>query len=63
MKSYDISLMESTLTLLGKAAEAGQISIIDYYREADSVNESITKYLELQRKYYGLLAELSKNEI
>ena len=61
MKAYDVNLMETTLQLLGKAVEAGQISSIDYFREADIINANMTKYLELENQYHKSVSEILKN--
>jgi outer membrane protein TolC len=63
MKAYDVNLMETTLQLLGKAVEAGQISSIDYFREADIINANMTKYLELENQYHKSVSEILKNSI
>ena len=45
MEIYDTGLMYSTLEMLQKAVEAGELSIIDYYGEADSIYENLHSYL------------------
>lgn len=61
MKAYDVNLMETTLQLLGKAVEVGQISSIDYFREADIINANMTKYLDLENQYHKSVSEIFKN--
>ena len=63
MKAYDINLMESTLLLLGKAVTAGELSAIDYFREADAINTSMAKYLELENKLHKSVGEILKNRL
>ena len=63
MKAYDINLMESTLHLLGKAVTAGELSAIDYFREADAINTSMAKYLELENKLHKSVGEILKNRL
>lgn len=63
IKAYDINLMESTLHLLGKAVTAGELSAIDYFREADAINSSMAKYLELENKLHKSVGEILKNRL
>ena len=63
IKAYDINLMESTLHLLGKAVTAGELSAIDYFREADAINTSMAKYLELENKLHKSVGEILKNRL
>jgi outer membrane protein TolC len=63
MKAYDTNLMESTLHLLGKAVTAGEISAIDYFREADAIKVSMTKYLELENTYHKTISRIFKNKM
>lgn len=63
MEIYDTGLMYSTLEMLQKAVEAGELSIIDYYGEADSIYENLHSYLDVERAYHNALAELYKNEL
>lgn len=63
MAAYDVPLMYNTLGLLRKAVEHGEISVIEYYAEADAVYRNIMSYMETERQYQGLLAELCKNDI
>lgn len=63
ISAYDIKLMKETLSLLLKAVESGEISVITYYMEADGIYQNISAYLELERQYRGILAELYKNRL
>lgn len=63
MRAYDTDLMESTLHLLGKAVTAGELSAIDYFREADGINASMTKYLELENTYHKTVCRIFKNKL
>lgn len=63
MAAYDVPLMYNTLGLLRKAVEHGEISVIEYYAEADAVYRNIMSHMETERQYQGLLAELCKNDI
>ena len=55
--------MESTLHLLGKAVTAGELSATDYFREADAINTSMAKYLELENKLHKSVGEILKNRL
>ena len=61
--SYDVDMMEQTLRLLGKAVESGQISIVEYYSEADVIYRNLQSYIETERQYHGIVADLCKNDI
>ena len=63
MDIYDIELMYSTLAMLQRAVEAGEISIIDYYREADSVYANLHSFLDVEKEYHNAMAELYKNQL
>ena len=63
MDAYDIELMYNTLDMLRTAVEAGELSIIDYYGEADSIYQNLHSYLDVERAYQNALAELYKNEL
>ncbi len=63
MQSYDLPLMQSTLQLLCKAVEEGQLTIIDYFREYNDIISRITERLELERKYRQLLAQALRYQL
>ena len=44
MRAYDVALMTNTLSLLKEAVTEGQISVIDYYTEADNVYNKLMAY-------------------
>ena len=60
---YDLPLMEQTLALLYEAVTAGQISIIEYYAEADDVYAGMLSRIETECGYRKLLAEVYKNRL
>ena len=49
--------------LLTKAMELGEISAIQYYMELNYFYDSYDSYLQLQRDYYQVIAELYKYEL
>ena len=61
--AYDRNLMEETLDMLRRAVEAGQISVIEYYTEADSVYSSLLSLSETENQYHKLLADISRNSL
>lgn len=63
MRAYDVALMTNTLSLLKEAVTEGQISVIDYYTEADNVYNKLMAYYEVENRYQKLLAEIYKNRL
>lgn len=61
--AYDVKLMEQTLGLLRTAVESGEISVIDYYVEADGIYRNLQTYMGIERQYQGVAAEILKNEL
>ena len=63
MQAYDVELMHQTLDMLKEAVTAGQLSIIDYYTEADNVYRNLQAYMELENQYQKLMASIYKNRL
>lgn len=63
VQTYDVPLMQNTLDALKTAVLAGQMSVIDYYVEADNVYGNLSSYLSLECQYRKLLAEIYKNRL
>ena len=63
VKAYEVPLMHGTLEALKTAVMEGQISIIDYYVEADNVYNSLSNFLSLENQYRKLLAEAYRNRL
>lgn len=63
VQTYDVPLMQNTLDALKTAVMAGQMSVIDYYVEADNVYGNLSSYLSLECQYKKLLAEIYKNRL
>jgi outer membrane protein TolC len=56
---YKQTLEESAnVDFLNKALSLGQISVIDYFNELTYYYETMDAYLEIEKKYYQLLAQL-----
>ena len=63
MQAYDIPPMHQTLDLLKQAVTAGQLSIIDYYVEAEGVYRNLQAYMEIENQYQKLMATVYKNRL
>lgn len=60
---YDTNLLYQTLDVLHTAVENGELSLIDYYVEADAIYRNLQTYLQLERQYQGVVAEIYQNEL
>lgn len=60
---YDLDLMKKTLSLMKKSVELGNMSIIDYYLEADKIYVKIQDFLTIENRFHLLAAELLKNDL
>lgn len=63
LQTYDEELMRSTLDMLQKSVFSGQMSIIEYYREAENVYKNLTARMDLENSYRKAKAELYKNKL
>lgn len=61
--AYDVPLMRQTLKLLRTAVENGEISVTEYYVEADNIYKNMITYMDIERQYQGALTEIYKNEL
>lgn len=61
--AYDVPLMRQTLKLLRTAVENGEISVTDYYVEAESIYKNMTTYMDIERQYQDVVTEIYKNEL
>ena len=55
--------MKHTISLLYQAVTEGQLSIIDFYVEADGVYRNLQNQLELENQYQKALAAVYKNRL
>lgn len=60
---YDTALLHTTLDLLYKAVEGGEITIMEYYVEADAIYKNLQAHLKLENQCQKILAEITKNEL
>lgn len=63
MQSYDSELMYSSLELLQKALDEGEISIIEYFIEAESIYNKLLTRMEIENQYRKVLADIYKNRL
>ncbi len=53
----------NSIPLLNKAVSLGQISIIEYFIEANYYVNAYVNYLQTEREYYEVIAELYKYQL
>ena len=63
LKGYDVKLMYSSLELLEKSLVLGQISLIEYFVEAEAIYSNLQSYMQLENQYQKLMADLYKNSL
>lgn len=63
MQIYDVPLMYRSIDLLGQALSEGQISLIEYFVEADAVYQNLQAYLQLENQYQKVMADIYKNNL
>lgn len=63
MQAYDVTLMHKTLCLLNDAVKAGQLSVIDFYVEAENVYKNLQAYIALENQYQKLMASIYENRL
>ena len=63
LKAYDVPLMHRTLGLLKQALEEGQLSLIEYFVEAESIYKNLQAYMQLENQYQKVMATIYKNEL
>ena len=54
---------QRNVELLNKALQAGQLSIVDYFTELTTLYDSLQSFLDVERDYYNLLAQLYQYEL
>lgn len=63
MRTYDLQLMRTTLDLLRRAVESGELSVIEYYVEADGIYTNMLAYVGIENGYYRTLAQIFRNDL
>lgn len=61
--AYDVPLMRQTLKLLRTAVENGDISVTDYYVEAEGIYKNMVTYMDIERQYQDVVTEIYKNDL
>ena len=63
MSVYDLPLMTQTLELMKESVKGGEMSVIDYFTEADQVYRNMQAYMELENQFQKTAAALYKNRL
>ena len=63
MNAYDVPLLHRSLDLLKQALKEGQISLIEYFVEAESVYKNLQARMQLENQYQKVMALIYKNEL
>ena len=63
MNSYDVPLLYRSLDLLKQALQEGQISLIEYFVEAETVYKNLQARMQLENQYQKVMATIYKNEL
>ena len=58
MRAYDVPLMYRSLDLLKQALTEGQISLIEYFVEAETVYKNLQAYMKLENQYQKVMADI-----
>lgn len=61
MEEYEqVLTKQNNLTLLNKAIQSGQISMIEYFVDVTTYYQSLQNYMQLQNQYQKIMAQLYK---
>ena len=63
MNAYDVPLLYRSLDLLKQALQEGQISLIEYFVEAETVYKNLQARMQLENQYQKVMATIYKNEL
>ena len=63
MDTYDMPLLYKSLDLLKQALQEGQISLIEYFVEAETVYKNLQARMQLENQYQKVMANIFKNEL
>ena len=63
MNTYDVPLLYRSLDLLKQALQEGQISLIEYFVEAETVYKNLQARMQLENQYQKVMAAIYKNEL
>ena len=63
MNAYDVPLLYRSLDLLKQALQEGEISLIEYFVEAEMVYKNLQARMQLENQYQKVMANIYKNEL
>ena len=63
MNAYDMPLLYKSLDLLKQALKEGEISLIEYFVEAETVYQNLQARMQLENQYQKVMASIYKNEL
>ena len=63
MNAYDVPLLYRSLDLLKQALQEGEISLIEYFVEAETVYKNLQARMQLENQYQKVMATIYKNEL
>ena len=63
MNTYDVPLLYRSLDLLKQALKEGEISLIEYFVEAEMVYKNLQVRMQLENQYQKVMASIYKNEL
>ena len=63
LDTYDEALLRQQLTLLHRAVIAGELSVIDYYSEADRIYAMLQDRLAIDNEYAKTLAQIYRDSL
>ena len=58
MNAYDVPLMYRSLDLLKQALTKGQISLIEYFVETESIYKNLQAYMQIENQYQKVMANI-----
>lgn len=63
LDTYDVPLMHRSLALFKQALEEGQLSLIEYFVEAEGIYKNLQARMQLENQYQKVMANIYKNEL
>ena len=63
MHAYDMPLLYKSLDLLKQALKEGEISLIEYFVEVETVYQNLQARMQLENQYQKVMASIYKNEL
>lgn len=63
LAAYNLEIMKESLRLLGRSVELRNMSLTDYFQQANDVYDKIGEYLEVENRLQKAAAELTGNTL